>query len=149
MLLNLLIILSDLLSLLLTQGNDIVNRHFEAVGILVIEDRRFFDRLCHNSFLLFFSHTCKIDAGNNAKVTKIFQNNAKEKSIPVSCFFIASFEIKQVTCVWGTLYHKLPVKMQQPRRELHLFFRYGNQYENLDYISKFCHVVGYGIGARL
>ena len=42
MLLHFLVIPSDFLSLLLRQRNDILGRHFEAVGILVVEDGRFF-----------------------------------------------------------------------------------------------------------
>ena len=42
MLLYFLVIPSDFLSLLLRQRNDILGRHFEAVGILVVEDGRFF-----------------------------------------------------------------------------------------------------------
>ena len=46
-----------------------MGRHFEAVGILIVEDWRFFDWFYHNSFLLFLLCSCSIDAENYENVT--------------------------------------------------------------------------------
>lgn len=47
-----------------------VGLHLEAIGVFVVEDGRFFNRFCHNSFLLFLILcSCGKDAGNNANVT--------------------------------------------------------------------------------
>lgn len=51
MLLNLLIIPSHLLLHIFGQRYDIMCRYLKAVGIFVIKDGCFFDRLSHNAFL--------------------------------------------------------------------------------------------------
>ena len=47
---------NDLLTLFVCQGDHIVSRQFQTLSVIVIQDRRFFDRFSHYVFLIKFNN---------------------------------------------------------------------------------------------